>query len=124
MALSNRPMENAIMNKLAVAYFVAFAVAAMNSVPAMADQTRLSEIVFGKAYDDDVIAIQVAPIYGQGDGYQRTIHSANSVTIRRAQAEAGRDPLLQRALAVRGISLHNVLRVETAGNGGKVVYYR
>lgn len=98
--------------------------AAMAATPAMAAQTRLSEVLFGKAYDDNVIAIQIAPIYGQGDGYQRTIHSANSVTIRRAQAEASRDPVLQQALASRGIALHNVLRIETAGNGGKIVYYR
>lgn len=112
------------MKKILAASLAGFAAIAAFGTPAMAEQTQASQIIFGKAYDDDVIAIQVAPIYGQGDGYQRTVHSANSLIIRRAQAEAGRDPMLQHALALRGISLHNVLRVETAGNGGKVVYYR
>jgi len=112
------------MNRILAASLAALASAAAFSAPAMAEQSQASQIIFGKAYADDVIAIQVAPIYGQGDGYERTVNSANSLIIRKAQAEAGRDPMLQHALALRGISLHNVLRVETAGNGGKVVYYR
>jgi hypothetical protein len=106
------------------ALVVSLAILAAGSGTALAEQSRASEIIFGKAYDDNVIAIQVAPMYGQGDGYQRTTRSAGVMTVRAAQAEARRDPQLQQALAIRGIALHNVLRVETAGNGGKVVYYR
>lgn len=112
------------MKKVVAASLIVLASVVAGTVPALAEQSRASEIIFGKAYDDNVIAIQVAPIYGRGDGYERTPHSANSLTIRLAQAQARRDPSLQHALEIRGISLHNVLRVETAGNGGKVVYYR
>jgi hypothetical protein len=110
--------------KKALAASLAILAVVAGSGTALAEQSRASEIIFGKAYYDDVIAIQVAPIYGRGDGYERVPGSANSVTIRAAQAQASRDPQLQQALALRGISLHNVLRVTTAGNGGKVVYYR
>lgn len=119
-----RAMENKTMKKALAASLAILAATVAGSSAALAEQSRASEIIFGKAYDDNVIAIQVAPIYGQGDGYQRTPRSANSVMIRAAQAEASRDRQLQQALAIRGIALHNVLRVETAGNGGKVVYYR
>lgn len=112
------------MKSFLAASLISLAAVAAGAAPALAEQSKASEIIFGKAYDDNVIAIQVAPMYGQGDGYQRTVNSANSLIIRRAQAEASRDPMLQHALALRGISLHNVLRVETAGDGSKVVYYR
>ncbi|AYD03432.1 hypothetical protein [Neorhizobium sp. NCHU2750] len=115
------------MNRILVASAAALAsVAAITSLaaPAMAEQSRLSEIIFGKAYDDNVMALQVAPMYGHGDRYQLNARSANSLIIRHAQAQAKRDPMLQHALALRGISLHNVLRVETAADGGKIVYYR
>jgi hypothetical protein len=114
-------MENAIMRNAVATSLIVFCVVA---APAAAEQSQLSQIIFGKAYDDDVIAIQVAPIYGKSDGYRRSIRTLNSEIIRNAQAQASRDPSLQHALAIRGIKLHNVLRVETAGNGGKVVYYR
>jgi hypothetical protein len=117
-------MENAIMRRAIAASLVLAAAVSVGPVAALAEQSRASEIISGKAYDDNVIAIQVAPMYGGGDGYERTPRSAGIMTIRRAQAEASRDPSLQQALAIRGIALHNVLRVETAGNGGKVVYYR
>jgi len=44
--------------------------------------------------------------------------------MRRAQAEVSADSSLMRSLEARGIAIHNVLSVETAANGGKVVYYR
>jgi hypothetical protein len=100
------------------------AVLTVTAAPALANQSRLSEILFGKAYDDDIIAIQVAPIYGQGDGPDRSIYTHSPASIRAAQTAARQDPVLLGALAVRGIKLHNVLKIRTAGNGGKVVYYR
>ncbi|TWF52992.1 hypothetical protein [Neorhizobium alkalisoli] len=110
--------------KTAIAASLLLLGATLGAAPALADQTAASEILFGKAYDDNVIAIQVAPIYGQGDDSNRTPQAHNALTIRAAQAEAAHDRGLQHALAERGIALHNVLKVITAGNGGKIVYYR
>lgn len=117
-------MIRAMQRKIGIALAMLTLVAGAATGPARAEQSAASEFFFGKAYDDNVIAIQVAPIYGQGDGFERTLQSGNALTERLAQSKASRDPGLRQSLAIRGIALHNVLRVDTAANGGKVVYYR
>lgn len=41
-----------------------------------------------------------------------------------AQQEASADPAIANELASRNIGLHNVVEVDTAANGGKIVYVR
>ncbi|MDH4442571.1 MAG: hypothetical protein QE284_19565 [Rhizobium sp.] len=87
------------------------------------------EILFGKQYDDNVMAIQVSGLGGGGDAYGRdhlplqvTYPTGNS--LRLAQSQVTGDPNLMAALETRRIATHNVLWVQTALNGGKIVYYR
>lgn len=41
-----------------------------------------------------------------------------------AQAEAAADPAISHELATSNVALHNVLEIDTAANGGKIVYVR
>lgn len=91
-------------------------------VVAAAQQSELSVFLFGRVYNDGVRAVQV------GAGHlERRSHAAIfevPARIRIAQEEVLRSPVLQDALARREIKVHNVLWVQTAANGGKVIYYR
>jgi hypothetical protein len=82
------------------------------------------EILFGKQYNGNVTAIRVDPGGFERNTYpQQAIHpTGNSLAL--AQAVVSEDPSLSAALQVRGIATHNVLWVQTAFNGGKIVYYR
>ncbi|MCX8996447.1 hypothetical protein NOF55_04940 [Rhizobiaceae bacterium BDR2-2] len=48
----------------------------------------------------------------------------NPNVTQEAQAEASSDPAIADQLAARSIGLHNVVEVDTAANGGKIVYVR
>jgi len=82
------------------------------------------EILFGKQYNGNVTAIRVDR--GSFDRHtypmQALYPTGNSRAL--AQAMVTEDPSLSAALEVRGIAPHNVLWVQTAFNGGKIVYYR
>ncbi|KQW31999.1 hypothetical protein ASE36_07295 [Rhizobium sp. Root274] len=87
------------------------------------------EVLFGKHYDDNVTAIRVVGSGGRGDRDDRddlplqvTFPTGNS--LRMAQARVADDANLSAALKTRKIATRNVLWVETAMNGGKIVYYR
>lgn len=40
------------------------------------------------------------------------------------EAEVAADPTLRAAIERRNIALHNVVWVQTAANGGRILYYR
>lgn len=89
--------------------------------PAMADEAELSAILFGRNYNDGVTAVPVWPAHAErrSGGPDET-----PARMRMAQAEVAADPALQAAIERRNIALHNVVWVETAANGGRIVYYR
>lgn len=87
------------------------------------------EILFGKHYDDNVRAVRVVGSGGRGDRDDRddlplqvVLPTGNS--LRMAQAQVTQDAHLAAALKTRKIATRNVLWVQTAMNGGKIVYYR
>ena len=96
------------------------------SAPAHADQSVVSELVFGKIYNDGVTAIHVtSPTRRTLAGMlPLSVAVATPASMRREQAEASADPRVMEALALRHIALHSVIEVQTAFNGGKVIYYR
>ena len=107
---------------LAVASFSAVPAQAATYVEAGAWTPR--EILFGKQYNGNVTAIRVDP-----GGIERHTYPIQAIyptgnSLRLAQAMVTEDPSLSAALQVRGIATHNVLWVQTALNGGKIVYYR
>ncbi|TPP09555.1 hypothetical protein [Rhizobium glycinendophyticum] len=87
------------------------------------------EVLFGKRYDDNVTAVRVVETGGRGDRDARddlplqvVFPTGNS--LRTAQAQVADDASLSAALKTRKIATRNVLWVQTAMNGGKIVYYR
>lgn len=99
--------------------------ATIGAAPALAEQSDLSRILFGRSFNDNVIAVKVGPSWRDTDGtvpffVQRPL----PVRIRAAQAEVAADADLRAALQVREIAAKNVIWVQTAANGGKIVYYR
>ncbi len=108
----------------------ALAAAAFGTVPASAATYVEAggwtprEILFGKQYNGNVTAIRVD--LGGFDRHtypMQAIHPTGN-SLRLAQSVVAEDPSLVAALQVRGIAQHNVLWVQTALNGGKIVYYR
>ncbi|WP_454853438.1 hypothetical protein [Rhizobium binxianense] len=94
------------------------------AAPAAAEQTLLSKIIFGKVYDDGVTAIRIT-VYTKHDGaIPLAIAYAGRDDMSKAQSAVRSDPRLMRAIAARGIALHNVVGLETAMNGGHILYYR
>ncbi|PYB77838.1 hypothetical protein DMY87_05725 [Rhizobium wuzhouense] len=82
------------------------------------------EILFGKQYNGNVTAIRVDRGGFDRHTYPRQAIYPTGNSLRLAQAVVTEDPSLVAALQVRGIAQHNVLWVQTALNGGKIVYYR
>jgi hypothetical protein len=111
--------------KALIAAILAFAGIIAGSQSALAD-SDLATFLFGRNYNDGVTAISVGP--GGSNRNNRTVPSFAirplPVTIRTAQAKVSQDAELIGAIERRNIALHNVLWVDTALNGGRIIYYR
>jgi hypothetical protein len=120
-------MENDMKHRISTvsgAALLALGAAAAIQTPAFAAQSRLSQIIFGKAYNDGVTAVQITSQARHDGELPISVIYATANTMRSAQATVGADAHLRQAIADRGIALHNVVKVETALNGGHVLYYR
>lgn len=95
----------------------------VGGMSAHADQSELSTFLFGRNYNDGVIAVYASPGHWDDDRDPSYFYSFPA-RIRDAQAAVAGDPLLLDALARRHILVQNVLRVDTAANGGRIIYYR
>jgi hypothetical protein len=96
----------------------------VSSAPVLAEQSRLSEVIFGKAYNDGVTAIRITHWSRRDQQLPLSVMYPMASTIRAAQSKVRGDRHLLQAIADRGIALHNVVEVQTALNGGHVIYYR
>lgn len=95
------------------------------AAPVLAEQSQLSTILFGKIYNDNVTTHQIKMSRHDDDGILPSAALYPSKAgVTQAQAEASQDPSLREALALRKIAIHNVIWIQTAASGGKVVYYR
>ncbi|HEX2146604.1 MAG TPA: hypothetical protein VHG11_03015 [Pseudorhizobium sp.] len=111
-----------MMKNTTVAAALALLMAA-TAVPAQAEQSELSVFLFGRDYNDGVMAVPVTENRERGDDL-RLSNYAFPARMRIAQGLVMGDPYLQHALARRNIAVHNVLWVQTAANGGRIIYYR
>lgn len=113
------------MRRTTIAVMAGVLTATFAAAPVMAEQSQLSTILFGKIYNDNVTTHQVRMSRHDDDG---VLPSAalypSKARATEAQTEAAQDPSLSHALAMRKIAIHNVIWIQTAANGGKVVYYR
>lgn len=99
--------------------------ATIGASPALAEQSELSRILFGRSFNDNVTAVQVGPSWRDTEGtLPFFVINPHPVRIRTAQAEVAADAGLRDALELRKIAAKNVIWVQTAANGGKIVYYR
>ena len=109
------------MKRIIGAVFAGLLLAPAVTSPALADETELSAILFGHNYNDGVMAVSVWPGHAErrAGGPDET-----PARMRMAQAEVAADPTLRAAIDRRNIALHNVVWVQTAANGGRILYYR
>lgn len=102
----------------------ALAAITFSASAALAGSWTPQEILFGKQYGGNVMAIKVDGGSFDRHSYPLQARYPTGNSLARAQAEVAEDPSLTAALDIRGIAPHNVLWVQTAFNGGKVVYFR
>lgn len=124
--MAGRSMENEMKRKifpLSAAIMLGAFAAFASETPALAAQSPLSQFIFGKAYNDGVTAVQITPQARHDGDLPISVIYATPNAIRLSQSIVGADAHLRKAIADRGISLHNVVKVETALNGGHVLYY-
>lgn len=74
----------------------------------------------------DVSVVNVTNDPGAGNGSRLPINLTNPgpELIEDAQAQLQSDPALVDALAMKNVQLSNVVHIQTAANGGKIVYIR
>jgi len=113
------------MRGLATPVLAASLLAGIASVPAHAEQNLLSKIVFGTFYNDNVTVIDASHPGGHGSrDLPLNVIYPSSEMVKTSQAEVKNSPALRAALQKRNIRTFNVLWVQTAMNGGKVVYIK
>lgn len=113
------------MGRITGAMFTSLSLLTVATSPAIADDAQLAAILFGRNYNDGVTAVSVWPGHAdRGGGGAAEPTSQTPARLRAAQAEVAADPTLQAAIERRHIALHNVVWVETAANGGRILYYR
>lgn len=110
--------------KTLIAAILAFAGVVAGSQSALAE-SEFATFLFGRNYNDGVMAIAV-PLGGQKNDRPVSPFAIRPlpITIRIAQAKVSQDAALVAAIERRNIALHNVLWVDTAANGGRIIYYR
>lgn len=113
------------MRRTTGAIFAALSLLTTVTSPAMADDAQVAAILFGRNYNDGVTAVSVWRGHvDRRSGGPAVQASQTPARLRAAQAEVAADPSLQAAIERRNIALHNVVWVETAANGGRILYYR
>ncbi len=106
----------------------AIALAALISASAFATgvsaQTYSSEMPVTSAVDVTVVNVTNDPGSGSGSRVPITLTNPGPELIEDARAQLESDPALVDALAMKNVQLANVVHIQTAANGGKIVYVR
>lgn len=113
------------MKRFSVAILGGLMISSSLAASAFADHADVAAILFGRNYNDGVTAVSVWPGHREGGmGGPFSPEFQTPARLQAAQAEVERDASLQEALARRHIAPHNVIWVQTAANGGRIIYYR
>lgn len=111
------------MRKFVALVFAAGALALPVAPPAGAE--TLGNILFGRPLEPGLLVIVMRPTYhGDEDRIPSIYRYPSPETVARAQSEIASDPFLREALVRRNIQPQNVLAVQTAASGGKIIYAR
>ncbi len=111
------------MRKFVALVFAAGALALPAAPPATAE--TLGTILFGRPLEPGLLVIVMRPSYHDDQDRIPLIYRYPSAeTVARAQDEIASSPALREALERRNIQPQNVVAVQTAANGGKIIYAR
>jgi len=106
----------------------AIALAALISASAFAAgasaQTMDTQMPAASTAGVTVVNVTNDPSSGSGSRVPEGLSNPSPDVIQNAQAELQSDPGLVDALAMQNVELANVIAIQTAANGGKVVYIR
>lgn len=111
------------MRKFVALVFAVGALALPVAPPAAAES--LGTILFGRPLEPGLLVIVMRPSYhGDEDRIPSIYRYPSAETIARAQNEIASNPVLREALERRNIQPQNVVAVQTAASGGKIIYAR
>ncbi len=106
----------------------AIALAALISASAFAAgasaQTMDTQMPAASTAGVTVVNVTNDPSSGSGSRVPEGLSNPSPDVIQNAQAELQSDPGLVDALTMQNVELANVVAIETAANGGKIVYIR
>jgi hypothetical protein len=104
---------------------LAILLAGAMTLPVSAAQSLASKILFGTFYNDNVSVVNVPNhIHARERDLPLGVIYPSRQRIETSQAEVTNSPALRTALQQRNIRIKNVIWVETALNGGKIVYIK
>ncbi|MCL6708570.1 hypothetical protein M8R20_16375 [Pseudomonas sp. R2.Fl] len=118
----NKAIKIALAGMFAASSLGGLAVA-QTATPMTPDSTTTGSI----AVDDNVTVVQLSSLNDSDDRgeYDRLSQIANDpAQVQQAQAEVSADANLAAVLQSKNVQLQNVIQVQTAANGGKIVYVR
>ncbi|MBP1861005.1 hypothetical protein [Rhizobium herbae] len=111
------------MRKFIALTFAATALAL--SVPPSAGATEtLGTILFGHPSEPGIAVIFLRSSYHDDDTVSSIYRHPSAAMLARAQAEIASNPVIKASLERRNIRPQNVLAIQTALDGGKVIYAR
>ncbi|MEV4606103.1 hypothetical protein MRBLMR1_001041 [Neorhizobium sp. LMR1-1-1.1] len=106
----------------------AIALAALISASAFAAgasaQTMDMQVPTASTAGVTVVNVTNDPSSGNGSRLPQSVSNPSPDVIQNAQAELQSDPGLADALTMQNVELANVIAIQTAADGGKVVYIR
>jgi hypothetical protein len=114
--------EGAMLKSISLA-IVAATLSLSAAAPAGATET-LATILFGHPSERGIAVIFVRSSYHNDDNVPVIYRRPSAEMRARAQSEIASNPVIRASLERRKIQPHNVLAIQTALNGGKVIYAR
>ena len=111
------------MRKIIALSFVAATLALSAVPPAFATET-LGTILFGHPSEPGIAVIMMKAGDRGGDRAPAIYRDPSQATRARAQAEIAANSVIKASLERRNIRPHNVLAIQTALDGSKIIYAR
>ncbi|OJF96775.1 hypothetical protein [Pararhizobium antarcticum] len=90
----------------------------------VADDTAAGNIIFGRPLEPGINVVWLSTDSRNDQRAPVIYRDPSPETRANAQSEVMSDPMLRDFIARRHIAPHNVLAIETAANGGKILFAR
>lgn len=100
------------------------AVFALSAVPHASAAETLGTVLFGHPSEPGIAVIMMTVGARGGDRAPAIFRDPSAATRARAQAEIASNPVIKASLERRNIRPHNVLAIQTALDGSKIIYAR